>query len=64
MGEYNNRIQECLDNNEFTTLNFYPNNSFLSYIKVSKQYKTVIQTEDKQKLYNQNATAPKLRGLI
>jgi hypothetical protein len=58
-------IKVFLDNNSFTILQTDPTNSFQRNVRKKINYlKILIRKEGKWKHYNQNPTAPAIKGLL
>jgi hypothetical protein len=62
--DYNDKIQDHIQNNNFTILNKNPTTTFQNKIKATlKNCHTIIHKDNKFKLTNMNPTAPNIRGL-
>jgi hypothetical protein len=62
--DYNDKIQEYIQKNNFTILNKNPTTTFQNKIKATlKNCHTIIHKDNKFKLTNMNPTAPNITGL-
>jgi len=64
MDDYHNKVQDFIDNNNFTILGKDPTKLFQNRIKATiKDCQEIIHKDNKMKYTNLNSTAPNIRGL-